>query len=73
MAFAAAVVVVALVAEEVPVAPTPERIAFERALRAPEDGVYFTVDVVAFDPAEAHAFAANPTNAAAASAAGAGT
>jgi len=44
--------VTAFAVEEVLLAPTPETIAFEGALSAAEDGVYFTEVVVAFEPAE---------------------
>jgi hypothetical protein len=46
------VVVAAFTVEVVRVVPTPDLIAFEGTLSTAEEGVYATVVVVAFEPAD---------------------
>jgi hypothetical protein len=59
----AAVVVAAFEVEAVPVEPTPDVMAFEGALSVPAEGVYATVVVVAFEPAEEDPVDANEEDA----------
>jgi hypothetical protein len=47
-----AAVVAATAPAGLPLAPTPERMAFVGALSTAEDGVYATAVVVAFEPAD---------------------
>jgi hypothetical protein len=48
----AVVVVAAFAVEEVLLAPTLDLMAFDGALSTAEEGVYFTVAVVALEPAD---------------------